>query len=173
MATRTPTQQLQVHPQYHHGFEAGVKAGHYNNPSHHAAGPSATQILAIITLLPVCGTLLGLAGITLAGTLIGLMVAIPLFLLFSPVIVPAVIAIGLAVTGFLTSGALGLSGLSSLSWLLDYLRQGKSVPEQMVWTKRRMQDAVVQLGQKTKDVGQTIQNTAQDTGKDQGTWTTA
>ncbi|XP_019183177.1 PREDICTED: oleosin 18.2 kDa-like [Ipomoea nil] len=172
MATRPPPHQLQVHPQYHHGFEAGVKAGHYNPPPHHA-GPSATQILAIITLLPVCGTLLGLAGITLAGTLIGLMVAIPLFLLFSPIIVPAVIAIGLAVTGFLTSGALGLSGLSSLSWLLDYLRQGRSVPEQMAGAKRRMQDAVVQLGQKTKDVGQTIQNTAQDTGKDQGTWTTA
>ncbi|VFQ91881.1 unnamed protein product [Cuscuta campestris] len=164
------THQLQVHPAIGGGYDAAadrMKGGSLLPQYQNREGPTAAQVLTIVTLLPVVGTLLGLAGITLAGTLLGLMVVAPLFLLFSPVIVPAAAAIGLAVTGFLTSGALGLSGLSSLTWLMEYLRHGRSVPEQMEYAKQRVQDAVVQIGQKTKDVGQTIQNSAQETGKDQ------
>ncbi|XP_059295282.1 oleosin H2-like [Lycium ferocissimum] len=125
-------------------------------------GPSATQILAIVTLLPVGGTLFCLAGLTLIGTLVGLAVATPVFLLFSPVIVPAILTVGLAVAGFMTSGAFGVTGLSSLSWILNYLKQGKSVPENLDAAKRRMADATAHPGQKKKDVGQTIQSKAQE-----------
>lgn len=50
-------------------------------------------------------------------------VAMPVFLLFSLVPVPTALAIGMAVTGFLTSGALGLGGLSSLTVLTNTMRQ--------------------------------------------------
>lgn len=36
------------------------------------------------------------------------------------------------------------------------------MPENLDAVKRRMQDAAVQLGQKTKDAGQTIQNKARE-----------
>lgn len=88
--------------------------------------PSVTQILAIVTLLPVGGTLLCLAGITLVGTLTGLAVATPVFLLFSPVLVPAALTLALAVAGFLTSGAFGITGLTSFSWILNYFKQGNN-----------------------------------------------
>ncbi|KAL3526085.1 hypothetical protein ACH5RR_014457 [Cinchona calisaya] len=148
---RPQPHQLQVHPQQqlhlqpHRGYgEGGVKKG-----------PSATQVLAVVTLLPVGGTLLFLAGLTLAGTLIGLALTTPLFVICSPVLVPAAVLFGLAVTGFLSSGAFGLTGLSSLSWVLNFFRQ--KAPEQMDYAMRRMQDTAAQFGQKTKDVGEKIQ----------------
>ncbi|KAK5793170.1 hypothetical protein PVK06_034308 [Gossypium arboreum] len=76
-------------------------------PHYRQTGPSTTQIVAVLTLLPVGGSLLALAALTLTGTLIGLSIAIPLFFIFSPVIVPATIAISMAVAGFLSSANAG------------------------------------------------------------------
>lgn len=100
----------------------------------------------------------------LAGSVIGLLISIPLFLLFSPVIVPAALTIGLAATGFLASGMFGLTGLSSVSWVLNYLRgtRKSSVPEQLEYAKKRMADAVGYAGQKGKEMGQHVQNKAQE-----------
>jgi hypothetical protein len=147
--------QLQVHPQRGQ-FEGGVK-------NQRGGGPSATKVIAVLAALPVGGALLALAGLTFIGSLIGLAVTIPLFLIFSPVLVPAAIAVGLAITGFLSSGALGLTGLSSLSWVLNYLRRAsQSLPHEMDQAKRRMQDMAAFVGQKTKEVGQEIQSKAQE-----------
>ncbi|KAL5713069.1 Oleosin 18.2 kDa-like [Ranunculus cassubicifolius] len=140
-------------------------------------GPSASQVVAVITLFPLGGLLLTLAGLTLAGTVIGLAVTTPIFILFSPVLVPAALTIGLAVTGFLTSGAFGLTGMSSLAWILNYLRQvtgriahqmGEKVqqmPEHMEGAKRRLQDTTGALGQRTKEMGQQVQQTGKEGGR--------
>ncbi|KAK2988750.1 hypothetical protein RJ640_027989 [Escallonia rubra] len=165
MADRPQTHQLQVHPQQQpqRRYEGGVKSLLPQK------GPSAGKVIAVMTLLPVGGSLLGLAGITLVGTLIGLAVATPVFILFSPVLVPAALTIGLALAGFLTSGALGTTALASLSWLVNYLRQATgTVPEQLDQAKRRMQDLAVFTGQKTKEVGEKIQQKAQEVGKEGG-----
>lgn len=161
MADRDRPHQIQVHPTYPHRDIRLDTGGDRSRISR--KGPSAAQIMALITLLPVGGTLLALAGFTLAGTVIGLIVATPLFILFSPVLVPAAIGIGLAVAGFFTSGAFGLTGLSSLSWVLNLFRHGRSVPEIADQAKRRAADVVGYVGQKTKEVGQDIQTKAQET----------
>ncbi|XP_008784976.1 oleosin 18.2 kDa-like [Phoenix dactylifera] len=85
-------------------------------------GPSASQVLAVVTLLPIGGILLALSGIILAGTVIGLAAVTPLFVIFSPVLVPVALAIGLAVMGFLASGAFGLTALMSLSWVVSSVK---------------------------------------------------
>ncbi|XP_074327079.1 oleosin H1-like [Apium graveolens] len=95
-------------PQHTNHF-AGVKSLLSKNT------PSTSQVLAVVTLLLVSGTLLLLAGITLIGTLTCLALATPLFIIFIPVLVRAALTIGLVVTGFLGSGSFGLTGLSSLS----------------------------------------------------------
>ncbi|KAG8378801.1 hypothetical protein BUALT_Bualt07G0022700 [Buddleja alternifolia] len=104
-------------------------------------GPSTPQILAVVTLFPVGGILLCLAGLTLAGTLIGLTIAAPLFVIFSPILIPAVLTLALAVTGFLASGAFGITALSSVSWLINYVRRIRgSLPEHLEHGRRRLQD---------------------------------
>ncbi|WCJ36118.1 Oleosin family protein [Euphorbia peplus] len=126
-------------------------------------GPSRSQILALVTLLPVSGTLLLLAGITLTGTLIGLAVATPVFILFSPIIVPAAFVVAMSVMGFLTSGAFGITALSSLSWMANYVRRIRGTfPQQMDQAKRRAQEMTGHMGQKARDMGQAVQNKAQE-----------
>ncbi|GMJ04272.1 hypothetical protein HRI_004096400 [Hibiscus trionum] len=131
--------------------------------NYQSSGPSTTQVLALLTLLPIGGTLLALAGLTLTGTVIGLTVATPLFVIFSPVLVPAAIAITMAVAGFLASGAFGVTGLSSLSYVFNRLRRATNTEQvDMDWAKRGMQDMVGYVGQKTKEVGQKTKEVGQN-----------
>ncbi|MBA0724596.1 hypothetical protein Golax_021275 [Gossypium laxum] len=135
------------------------------SPHYRQTGPSTTQIVAVLTLLPVGGSLLALAALTLTGTLIGLSIAIPLFIIFSPVIVPATIAISMAVAGFLSSGAFGLTGLSSLNYgLKRMIRANAGAGIGKGQAKRGMWDMVGYVGQKTKDVGQNMENKAHEGG---------
>ncbi|KAK6155217.1 hypothetical protein DH2020_009465 [Rehmannia glutinosa] len=156
---RPQPHQLQIHPQQQHRYEGGVKSLLPQK------GPSTSQVLAIITLLPISGTLLALAGLTLAGSLIGLAVATPLFVIFSPVLVPAAILVAGAVTAFLTSGAFGLTGLSSLSWVFNSFRQATG-QEPLDYAKRRVQEGTMFVGEKTKQVGETIKSKAQEGGRE-------
>ncbi|KAL3716838.1 hypothetical protein ACJRO7_008420 [Eucalyptus globulus] len=121
-------------------------------------GPSTAQVLTVVTLVPVGFFLLLLAGLTFAGTLIGLAVTAPLFILFSPVLIPAALTIGLAVAGFLTAGAFGITGLAFFTWTLRMMRE--LLPEPVGQAQRKMQDAAGHLGQRTKDLGQAIQDKA-------------
>ncbi|KAJ1389510.1 Oleosin [Sesbania bispinosa] len=168
--------QVQVHTTATHRYEGGVNPPQYRYETRGGGGsgggvrtlfpengPSTAQVIAILAGVPIGGTLLFLAGISLIGSLIGLAVATPLFILFSPILVPAAITIGLAVAGILMSVACGLTGLMSFSWLLNYIRETRwTVPEQMDSAKRRMADMAGYVGQKTKEVGQDIQTRAQE-----------
>ncbi|KAD7478684.1 hypothetical protein R6Q59_005556 [Mikania micrantha] len=161
MATTYERQHFATQPHRRHDFTGG-KLRHPNQRG------STSKTVAIISLLPVGGILLGLAGITFVGTMIGLAVATPIFVIFSPVVVPAVLTIALAVTGFLASGMFGLTGLSSLSYLFNMVRQSTpSVPEQLDYVKGTIQEVGEYTGQKTKDLGQMIQHAAHEMG-DQG-----
>jgi len=126
--------------------------------------PSVSQILAVVVGLPVGGVLLLLGGLTLAGTLTGLAVAAPLFILFSPILVPATVVIGLAVAGFLTAGAFELTAMSSFSWILNYIRESPgSMPMNLAAAaKHQLADAAEYVGQKTKEVGQKTREVGQD-----------
>ncbi|XP_072960888.1 oleosin H2-like [Typha angustifolia] len=129
-------------------------------------GPRASTVAALAALVPLAGVLLTLSGVTLAGTVVGLAVATPLFILFSPVLVPAAFVVGLAVTGFLASGAFGLTALSALSWIVNYFRGRKGaagmVMEPVDYAKRRLAEGAGYVGQRTRDVGQGIQSKAHE-----------
>ncbi|KAJ6754287.1 OLEOSIN [Salix purpurea] len=113
------THQVQVH---------GLKGQHQQ-------GPSASKVLALLTMLPV-------------GAL---------------VLVPASLVICLAVTSFLASGTFGLTGIWSLSWVGSYIQEATGgMPESLDQAKSRMQDMAGYVGQKTKEVGQEIQRKAHD-----------
>ncbi|PKU67831.1 oleosin S2-2-like [Dendrobium catenatum] len=128
--------------------------------------PPASKAVAAVMLFPVGGFLLAISALTLVTTVVGLAVTTPLFFLFSPVLVPAAVVIALAVVGFLASGAFGLTAVTSLSWIVNYLRSrsgqvGSSVHEQVEYVKRRVGEAagqVGQVGQKSKEVGHSAQS---------------
>ncbi|RWR98254.1 oleosin-like protein [Cinnamomum micranthum f. kanehirae] len=122
-------------------------------------GPTASQVIGVITLFSISGILLTLSGLTLTGTLIGLALAAPLFLIFSPIIVPALVVIGLAVAGFLTSGAFGITALSSLIWVADYLR-GEAKPQG--YLEKRAEGY---LEKRAKEMGREIPSKGQEGGR--------
>ncbi|KAL0709148.1 hypothetical protein Bca4012_016126 [Brassica carinata] len=72
-----------------------------------------TAILATIAAI----FLLLLAGLSLAGTAVAFIATMPLFVVFSPVLVPAGITTGLLAMGLAASGGSGLTALSIISWL--------------------------------------------------------
>ncbi|CAA0823420.1 Oleosin 5 [Striga hermonthica] len=158
MADRDRDRHIQAHP--HSRYETTRD----QLLPHKGGGPSAQQILAIAALLPIGGSLLGLAGIILAGTLVGLAVATPLFVIFSPILIPAAILTAGSVAGFLTSGAFGLTGLSSFSWLLNSFRKATG-QEPLDYARRQLQEGIVQVGEKTKQVGEMVGDKTKQTGE--------
>ena len=88
------------------------------------SNPRASALAAAALLVPLGGSLLGLSGLVLLTTLAGVALAVPLVVLFSPVLVPAALGAALAAAGFVASGALAVSGLSALVWIVGYVRRG-------------------------------------------------
>ncbi|KAI3777622.1 hypothetical protein L1987_47422 [Smallanthus sonchifolius] len=111
---------------------------------------STSKVLAVLTLFPIGGVCFLLSGLILTGTLIGLTIATPLFFIFSPILVPAMLIIVLAVIGFLTWGAFGITAFSSLVYMVHHFRRtsgGGSVQDQLNYAKRKAQD----IGQRTRE----------------------
>ncbi|KFK25144.1 hypothetical protein AALP_AA8G071500 [Arabis alpina] len=72
--------------------------------------------------------LLLLAGLSLSGAAVAMVASTPLFLVFSPILVPACITTGLVVTGLAAGGGSGISGLTILLWLYKRFT-GKDPPK--------------------------------------------
>ncbi|WZZ53568.1 hypothetical protein YC2023_053675 [Brassica napus] len=160
---QSPYEGGRVNIQFEGAGEGYGQSGYGGGGGYGQSGYGGGGYKSMMPEIPIVGSLLAIAGLLLAGSVIGLMISIPLFLLFSPVIVPAAITIGLATTGFLASGMFGLTGLSSISWVMNYLRRTRGgVPDQLEYAKRRMADAVGYAGQKGKEMGQFVQDKAHD-----------
>ncbi|GAU35815.1 hypothetical protein TSUD_155900 [Trifolium subterraneum] len=130
--------------------------------------PSTSQILVLATLVPFGATLLILAGLTLTATVIGLAVTTPLFIFFSPVLFAAAVVIGLAIAGFLTSGAFGITSLSSFAWVASYLRRSRFFDQVKVKHNEKpgrleVEDITGQEAQIVEDVSNRVESKAQDT----------
>lgn len=75
------------------------------------------QIAKAATAVTAGGSLLVLSSLTLVGTVIALIVATPLLVIFSPILVPALITVALLITGFLSSGGFGIAAITVFSWI--------------------------------------------------------
>ncbi|KAK3029831.1 hypothetical protein RJ639_038265 [Escallonia herrerae] len=86
-------------------------------------------------------SLMTLSGPTLAATVMGLVVATPVLLIFSPVLVPAAVTLFLLFAGFLASGGLGATATFVLYWTYRFLI-GKRPLEQLKKMRGRNADLV-------------------------------
>ncbi|KAL4341372.1 hypothetical protein GQ457_08G034810 [Hibiscus cannabinus] len=111
------------------------------------------QVVKAATAVTAGGSLLVLSGLTLAVTVIALTIATPLFVIFSPVLVPALIAAALLATGFVTSGGFGVAAVTVLSWIYRYVTGGHptagdqwdSAGMKLASRAREMKDRAAQL----------------------------
>lgn len=138
------------------------QAQHQLTGPHGQQQPRSHQVVKAATAVTAGGSLLVLSGLTLAGTVIALTVATPLLVIFSPVLVPAVITVALLTMGFLASGGFGVAAVTVLSWIYRYVT-GKHPPgaEQIDHARmklaskaREMKDRAEQFGQQHLSTGQ-------------------
>ncbi|KAH8522251.1 hypothetical protein Peur_040790 [Populus x canadensis] len=103
--------------------------------------PRSQQIVKATTAVTAGGSLLVLSGLTLAATVILMTIATPLLVIFSPVIVPAVMTVSLLLMGFLASGGFGVAGITAMSWIYGYVT-GRHPPGSDQLEQARMKLAV-------------------------------
>ncbi|KAJ4837501.1 hypothetical protein Tsubulata_009940 [Turnera subulata] len=117
--------------------------------------PRSHQVVKAATAATAGGSLLVLSGLTLAGTVILLTIATPLLVIFSPVLVPAVITVALIIMGFLSSGGFGVAAITVLTWIYRYV-SGRRPPmadqldqarQKLAGKAREMKDRAEQYGQ--------------------------
>lgn len=89
--------------------------------SSHQTTQNTRSTAKFITATLLGGSSLVLSGLTLTGTVLGLAVATPLFVLFSPVLVPALITVVMIITGFMLSGGSGTAAIMGFTWLYNYV----------------------------------------------------
>lgn len=86
-----------------------------NQPRH-----GSHRVARTATAVTLSGSLLVLCGLTLAATVVFLVVATPLLLMFSPLLVPAMISIFLILLGFFVSGGFGATATFVFYWMYRY-----------------------------------------------------
>ncbi|XWS17675.1 hypothetical protein CRYUN_Cryun33cG0088000 [Craigia yunnanensis] len=132
------------------------------------SAPSSRQAAKFLTATTLGATLLFLSGLTLTGTVIALIMATPLMVLFSPILVPAGIVIFLVITGFLFSGGCGVAAVTALSWIYNYV-QGKHPPgaDQLDYARNKLASTARDMTEKAKEYGQYVQHKAQEVAQGQ------
>lgn len=93
---------------------------HYDHHQHHQQPQLSHQVIKTATAITLGASLVVLSGLTLAATVIGLIVATPVLVISSPVLVPALVTLSLIFSGFLTSGGLGATATFVLYWMYRY-----------------------------------------------------
>ncbi|ERN15219.1 hypothetical protein AMTRI_Chr05g67800 [Amborella trichopoda] len=125
--------------------------------------PTSHQAVKFVSAATAGAVLLLLAGLTLTGTVIVLVLATPVLVIFSPILVPAGIAIFLAVTGFLFSGGFGVAALSALAWIYNYVTGKHPVGSDKIDRARMtLASKAKDMKEKAKQYGQYVQQKAQE-----------
>lgn len=103
-------------------YAYGLQHDHDHDQQQHVLNsePRSYQVVKVASAVTAGGSLLLLSGLTLAGTVIALTIATPLLVIFSPVLVPALIAAALLFTGFAASGGFGVAAITALSWIYRF-----------------------------------------------------
>lgn len=133
--------------------------------NNYRSSPSTSHVMALALLLPLSGFLLFISAITFTGTLIGIALTVPLFVIFSPVLVPAALLVGLVVTGFLTAATFGVTSVASFAWIANYVRHTRW-SEQLEYAKNRAQDTISHAAQSVKEAGEGVMNKVQEAGQE-------
>lgn len=120
------------------------------------SAPSARQAAKFVTAAAIGVALLAVSGLILTGTVIELVLATPILVLFSPVLVPAGITLLLITAGLLFSGSCGVAAVAALSWIYRYTA-GKHPPgaDRLDYVRMRIAD-------KARDVSDYVQHRAHE-----------
>ncbi|KAL4296848.1 hypothetical protein GQ457_12G031450 [Hibiscus cannabinus] len=127
------------------------------------SAPSSRKAVKFLTATTLVQTLIFLSGLVLTGTVIALVMATPVMVLFSPILVPSGIVIFLVITGLLFSGGCGVAAITALSWIYNYM-QGKHPrgADQLDHARIMLASMARGVTEKAKEYGQYVQHKARE-----------
>ncbi|XP_061339367.1 oleosin Ara h 15.0101-like [Gastrolobium bilobum] len=143
----------------------GSYGSYDNNPNMNSSNNNSTsrQTVKFLTAATIGVSLLLLSGLILTGTVIGLIIATPLLVLFSPILVPAAIVIALAAGGFLFSGGCGVAAIAALSWIYNYVSGNNPAgSDTLDYAKGVITGKARDAKERAKDYGSYAQGRAQE-----------
>ncbi|KAA0055081.1 hypothetical protein IC582_022138 [Cucumis melo] len=102
---------------------AELRNPQYSKSQHFSSDqlPRSHKVVKAATAVTTGTSFLFLSGLLMTGTVIGLAVVTPLLVIFSPVLVPAVITASLLFLGFLASGGFGAAAVVVSMWIFRYM----------------------------------------------------
>ncbi|CAI9097059.1 OLC1v1033358C1 [Oldenlandia corymbosa var. corymbosa] len=116
------------------------------------------QVAKTTTAVTLGGSLMVLSGLTLTGTVIGLVLLTPLLVIFSPVLVPAAITLFLITAGLITSGGLGATASFLFYWMYRYATGKHPIgADQIDRAKDRIAHAAKEMRDKAEHYGHQTQ----------------
>ncbi|MCO5589268.1 hypothetical protein L7F22_043234 [Adiantum nelumboides] len=120
--------------------------------------PTSSQVVGFLTLLTTASILLFLGGLAVAATVTTLVILTPLFIFFSPILVPAGFLLVLAFAATLTAGGFAIAAGSAIFWLYKYIK-GRHPPgsDHVEYACARIHDTAAHMRGKARDLAGTIQ----------------
>ncbi|XP_071917237.1 oleosin Ara h 15.0101-like [Coffea arabica] len=87
---------------------------------------TSKQVVRLITATTIGAALLGLSALILTGTVLALILATPVLVIFSPILVPAAALLFLFTVGFLFSGGCCVAAIAALTWIYKCVARNNS-----------------------------------------------
>ncbi|KAI4335820.1 hypothetical protein L6164_014429 [Bauhinia variegata] len=125
--------------------------------------PNSTQLVGLLTFLVSGAILLMLTGITITGTVLGLIFFTPLIILSTPLWVPAGTVFFLTTAGFLTACGFSVVVVAALSWMYRYFR-GLHPPgsDRVDYARSRIYDTASHVKDYAREYGGYLQSKVKD-----------
>ncbi|KAL3696232.1 hypothetical protein R1sor_010308 [Riccia sorocarpa] len=114
--------------------------------------PNQRQLIGAVTIVTVIVLLTTIGGLVTGGLAIGAAVLTPVFIFFSPVLVPLGTVFFVGVAGLLSAAGVTLVGVSTLRWLYHYFMGYHPVGSDKVdAAKNRIVDTASHLKERASD----------------------
>ncbi|XP_057249088.1 oleosin L [Beta vulgaris subsp. vulgaris] len=125
--------------------------------------PTSRQTVKFLTASTIGTVLLILSGLTLTGTVLALVLATPVLVLFSPILVPATMVVFVIASGFVFSGGCGVAAVSALSWIYQYTTGKHPMgADQLDRARMRITNVAREIKEKAKDNLDYVQHKGQE-----------
>ena len=126
--------------------------------------PTSRKAVKFMTAGTIGAALLVLSGLTLTGTVVALVVATPVLVLSSPILVPAAIVVFLVASGFFFSSGCGLAAIMVSLWIYNYVT-GKQHPpgaDKLDYAGGRIAETAKDMKDRAKECGQNVRQKVQE-----------
>ncbi|KAB5553193.1 hypothetical protein DKX38_010504 [Salix brachista] len=100
--------------------------------------PTSRKAVKFMTAGTIGAALLVLSGLTLPGTVIAVVVATPVIVMFSPILVPAAIAGFSVISGIVFSSGRCLAAVMVMLWIYNYVSEKKGLFKANVASQRNI-----------------------------------